>query len=408
MRSLFPRSLLAAGVTAALLLTPGTALASPPTTSAPDSWDVTTAQLQRTHDRAAGQVAPNALTTASAIETVGGAPSALYSVSTDSTGTVIRWNACAPIHYEVNVAAEPDALADVQEAVRQVGTASGLQFVYDGPSTQIPQRADATRSPQSGPPLLIAWANPSSGPNFSDLLDSSPGLLGVGGWAARAWNDANGMHPVQIVSGRVTMNAATSMTPGSAGGTAPSRVRVLMHEVSHAVGLNHVNDPAQVMNPYVDNRAAAWGAGDLTGLGRVGAAAGCIGAPAPAPAPVVAAGTAADLGVTVSIPPVLPIAQSVPVTVRVTNSGPTSSVPAETTLLTLGIGTFSDGGSGQVNGGNVTVRTPALAPGESAVYQLRLQTVAGFSIGAALVRVTPSTPDPNPANNWGLGLHVTW
>ncbi len=51
---------------------------------------------------------------------------------------------------------------------------------------------------------------------------------------------------------------------------------VLMHELAHAVGLDHVPDPTQLMNATASSTGpTTYGAGDLTGLWQVGAAAGC-------------------------------------------------------------------------------------------------------------------------------------
>ncbi len=56
--------------------------------------------------------------------------------------------------------------------------------------------------------------------------------------------------------------------------TGGSRGTTLLHELAHAVGLDHVEDPAQIMHPVEAGQPAEYAPGDLAGLRRVGAAAG--------------------------------------------------------------------------------------------------------------------------------------
>lgn len=51
-----------------------------------------------------------------------------------------------------------------------------------------------------------------------------------------------------------------------------------MHELAHAVGLDHFPDSLQLMSPVLQKRSTpvAWGAGDLVALRLVGLPSGCI------------------------------------------------------------------------------------------------------------------------------------
>ena len=57
---------------------------------------------------------------------------------------------------------------------------------------------------------------------------------------------------------------------------------VLMHELGHIVGLQHVSSPHEVMssNP-TDPSVIDWGSGDLDGLRLLGRSMGCLPPPRP-------------------------------------------------------------------------------------------------------------------------------
>ena len=132
-----------------------------------------------------------------------------YALTRTTTGQVIRWNPCMPIHYKVNLAHAPKgALADVKAAVAALHKASGLVFVYDGRTGAIPQESfDKGLRPGHFPPLVIAWARPGAGAGASNLLPPS-GAAGVGGIAWYEWLSRNAryLYPTQVVTGFVVMN----------------------------------------------------------------------------------------------------------------------------------------------------------------------------------------------------------
>lgn len=267
MRSRLSSRLVVAGTLAtALLLTPATAAVAAPLAPG-DNAPVSGAQVR------------TSVTTPNVVTDPG------YALNTAAYGSTIRWNPCKVIHYRVNdTNGGAGALADVTSAVSQLESSSGLQFVYDGPSADIPQATyGRTSTPDSPLPLLIAWAAPGTGLGQSNLL-SAGGEVGDGGWAAMSWTGSDGVaRPMQIVSGFVVLKAPATVAPGFGPSTMTTRGRLLLHELGHAVGLNHTSDPNQVMYPTVDGRAGTYATGDQAGLSRVGALAGCVGVGTPLP-----------------------------------------------------------------------------------------------------------------------------
>lgn len=159
----------------------------------------------------------------------------------------------------------------------QVSAASGLVFVYDGPTTIVPTKAwlDAASQVAGAPQLVIAWAPAGSGAGHSDLFGADAD--GEGGWW-ESGTSTDGVHWVwQIKRGFVVLDPAGASTYAPGFGPGESRGVLLMHELGHAVGLGHTGDQREVMFPVVSSSSkAAWGPGDTTGLALVGAKAGCI------------------------------------------------------------------------------------------------------------------------------------
>jgi hypothetical protein len=199
-----------------------------------------------------------------------------YTLNVDA-GRAIRWNPCRSIHYRINVTHAPKGAAtDVRSAVRRVASATGLTFVYDGATKQIPRSTYATSldPTRAVPRLVVAWAAPGTGSGRSDLLSNNSREVGVGGYRAYSWRRGSAVHRLRILAGYVVISTRSNHIKGGFG-KGPNRGGLLLHELGHAVGLGHTTDKRQIMYPVL-GPYATYGAGDRKGLRKVGRAAGCI------------------------------------------------------------------------------------------------------------------------------------
>jgi hypothetical protein len=201
-------------------------------------------------------------------------------LETNSDGSPVRFNPCAPIHYVTNLAQGPgNAASLIQGVLSQVSAATGLSFVDDGPTNEVPAANRPAYQPSRyGPnwaPVLIAWSTSSQ----SSLLPSGGSVIGEGG---ASWVQAPGQNKV-YVTGQAVINADDTTTLLASLGSGSTLGDLLLHELGHLVGLGHTTDAAQVMYPVLlpQVHPSEYGAGDLAGLGHLGQRAGCLLTPAP-------------------------------------------------------------------------------------------------------------------------------
>ena len=189
------------------------------------------------------------------------------------SGEPVRYNPCQPIHYVINPSLAPTgAVDDVHTAFEMTSEASGLEFVYDGETDEIPNPERAAYQPDRygdrWAPILVGWA-PSLGQ--SDLPEATP--IGLGGSIPEMNADGKAV----FVSGQIVFDATYKQIPSGFGGETWGQA--MLHEIGHVVGLGHYDSSDSVMNPLLGRRAAVWGPGDQAGLWAQGLGSPCLTTP---------------------------------------------------------------------------------------------------------------------------------
>lgn len=222
---------------------------------------------------------------------------------------VVRWAPCTRtstgtsthyITYRVNPAGVGSRVTLVKQAIAKLATASGLHFRYLGTTSYVPHNDvvhyltgartvfDASEArAKTGAELVVAWASASA----SNMLTATEAGVGTASWSGSRTSQ------LRIVQGAVVMKRGVKLKSGFTAGSSVGAL--LLHELGHAVGLEHVSSKSQIMYPVIGTwSTAGYHAGDLNGLHMVGGAAGCFTTKASAPADPVAMARLAGVSVT--------------------------------------------------------------------------------------------------------------
>jgi hypothetical protein len=226
-----------------------------------------------------GPVAPSEPDTADTTATSAGPGASTdgYTVwSRNDDGTPVRWDPCSPI--ELVVAADgapPRAREDLDEAIARIEEATGLTLRVAGTTDERP-RADRPpyqpdRYGHRWAPVLVAWSRPHEG--GIHLRSSDRGVavpIAVGPTGDRTY-----------VTAQLVLNADRhDLEPGFED-RSRSWGSTLLHELAHVVGLDHVDDPTELLHVHPGQGPVTLGPGDRAGLAEVGAAQGCREVPTP-------------------------------------------------------------------------------------------------------------------------------
>ena len=174
----------------------------------------------------------------------------------------VAYDPCRPIHVVYNPQDEPrDGEALVREAVDLIGQATGLEFVYDGTTTDRPRWSGPNR-PQGlrgADPVLVAFADSEEVPELAGRVAGVGGSVQVTDQFGKA----------RYVTGQVTLDSdAFARIQNRMDGRA-EQLAIVLHEFGHLVGLDHVQDRNELM--YAENVGRhQFGNGDRIGLAQLG------------------------------------------------------------------------------------------------------------------------------------------
>lgn len=181
-----------------------------------------------------------------------------------ASGAPIGFDPCRPIRYVVRPDGAPAAGDQlIAEAVAVISGATGLAFVDAGYTSEEPlldRPLVQARYGDGWAPVLFGWSDEGTDP---ELAGPTAGLGGVSVVPA-----ATG--PGEFLAGGRVLLDAPDLTAILASPDGYARARaVVVHEVAHVVGLDHVADAGELMAPAM-GALTALGPGDRAGLALVG------------------------------------------------------------------------------------------------------------------------------------------
>jgi hypothetical protein len=178
----------------------------------------------------------------------------------------VAFDPCRPVRWAVRRAGEiPGGDALLDEAAAEVARLTGLRLervadTHEPPSADRPL-AQHARYGAGAAPVLVVWSDEREWPALSGL---------VAGIAGAHWLETGRVDSRRYLTGQLVLDAEQLRSTLEASPSGSARVRaVLLHELAHVVGLDHVDAPGQLMAPYhVDQRE--FGDGDRRGLRALG------------------------------------------------------------------------------------------------------------------------------------------
>jgi hypothetical protein len=185
-------------------------------------------------------------------------------LNTDADGEPVGYDPCRPVRYVVRATgAPPGGAALVTEAIAHLSADTGLSFEDIGTTDEAPAVDRPLIQPDrygtGWAPVLIAWATATEVPALAG------DVAGIGGSAAVPGADGSGEW---LAAGRLVLDS-DDLGAMIAGGDPAAARSVVLHELGHVVGLDHVDDRNELMYPMTSTRVD-FGPGDREGLALLG------------------------------------------------------------------------------------------------------------------------------------------
>lgn len=184
-----------------------------------------------------------------------------YSFLHTRDGEPVRWSTCEPIRYVVRSDNAPEgASALLEESIARISEVTGLEFSDEGETSEAPSTDRELYQPDrygdQWAPVLISYSSP------DEYEPLSGQAAGYGGAALVQ----PGSGTPRYVSGTAVFDIEQLEQFGEEGTRA-----VMLHELAHVVGLGHVDDRSQLMNPVQYAReVTTLQDGDIAGLEALG------------------------------------------------------------------------------------------------------------------------------------------
>lgn len=171
----------------------------------------------------------------------------------------VGFSPCREIHYVVNPDGAPQGWEDlVSESIDEVGARTGLAFEYDG-TTDDRDFGNRMNDADLPAPVLIGWADSEEVPELEGSVAGLGGATQVERGGRRGY-----------VTGMVVLDTTTTDELASQPDSEVVHRALLLHELGHLVGLDHVSDQGELMYGEGVTRPS-YGTGDRRGLARLGA-----------------------------------------------------------------------------------------------------------------------------------------